>query len=350
MNILLLKLSSLGDVLHNLPIVWDIRAQYPDAQIDWVVEEGYVSLLEPLRSRSGFKGIDRIIPIALRHWKKSLFSAQTRRELMAFRQNLQSVSYDMVIETQGLLKSALVARLAKRSEEAVIAGLANATDDSGYEPMARWFYTACVRVPQQCHAVDRSRRVAAAAMHVPVPEKESSPPLFYPSEFVQNLLQKNNSDDSPGHTFATPYLLFFHATARAAKRWNEDNWVAVGQALSKQGKQIVLPWGNAHEKATSLRFCAQIPGSVVPEAFDLNQAFEIIARAEMTIGVDTGLTHLSAVMNKPTIEIYCDSPRWKTEGYWSPNIKNLGDIGLPPSIDEVLSACNRWAVDNIAYN
>ena len=340
----------MGDVLHNLPIVWDIRAQYPDAQIDWAVEESYVSLLEPLRSRSGFNGIDRIIPIALRRWKKSLFSAQTRHELKAFRQNLQSVSYDMVIETQGLLKSALVARLAKRGEDAVIAGLANATDDSGYEPIARWFYTACIRVPQQCHAIDRSRRVAAAAMHVPMPEKESSPPLFYPSEFVQNLLQKNNSGDSPGHQFAMPYLLFFHATARTAKRWSEDNWVAVGEVLSKQGKQIVLPWGNAHEKESSLRLCAQIPGSVVPEAFDLTQAFGIIARAEMTIGVDTGLTHLSAIMNRPTIEIYCDSPRWKTEGYWSPNIKNLGDIGLSPSVDEVLSACNRRAVDNIAYN
>ena len=340
----------MGDVLHNLPIVWDIRAQYPDAQIDWAVEESYVSLLEPLRSRSGFNGIDRIIPIALRRWKKSLFSAQTRHELKVFRQNLQSVSYDMVIETQGLLKSALVARLAKRDEDAVITGLANATDDSGYEPMARWFYTACIRVPQQCHAVDRSRRVAAAAMHVPVPEKESSPPLFYPSEFVQNLLQKNNSGDSPGHQFAMPYLLFFHATARTAKRWSEDNWVAVGEVLSKQGKQIVLPWGNAHEKESSLRLCAQIPGSVVPEAFDLTQAFGIIAGAEMTIGVDTGLTHLSAIMNRPTIEIYCDSPRWKTEGYWSPNIKNLGDIGLPPRVDEVLSACNCRADNYIAYN
>ena len=340
----------MGDVLHNLPIVWDIRAQYPDAQIDWAVEESYVSLLEPLRSRSGFNGIDRIIPIALRRWKKSLFSAQTRHELKVFRQNLQSVTYDMVIETQGLLKSALVARLAKRGEDAVITGLANATDDSGYEPMARWFYTACIRVPQQCHAIERSRRVAAAAMHVPVPEKESSAPLFYPPEFVQNLLQISNSGDSPGHQFAMPYLLFFHATARAAKRWSEDNWVAVGRSLSKQGKQIVLPWGNAHEKELSLRLCAQIPGSVVPEAFDLNQAFGIIARAEMTIGVDTGLTHLSAIMNRPTIEIYCDSPRWKTEGYWSPNIKNLGDISLPPRVDEVLSACNCRADNYIAYN
>ena len=350
MNILLLKLSSLGDVLHNLPIVWDLRAQYPDAQIDWVVEEGYVSLLEPLRSGAGFKGIDRIIPFALRRWKKNPFSAQTHHELKTFRQNLQSVSYDMVIETQGLLKSALVARLAKRSTDAVIAGLANATVDSGYEPMARWFYTSCIQVPRQCHAVDRSRRVAAAAMGVPAPEMQSSQPRFYRSEFVQGLQRKNNSGDSKGHQFSVPYVLFFHATARAAKRWNEDNWVAVGQALANQGKQVVLPWGSAHEKTVSMRLCAQIPGSVVPEAFDLQRAFEIIARAELTIGVDTGLTHLSAVLNKPTIEIYCDSPRWKTEGYWSPNIKNLGDIGLSPSVEEVLSACNRRITDNIAYN
>lgn len=338
MNILIIKLSSLGDVLHNLPVVWDLRAQYPEAQIDWVVEDGYVHLLQPLLTRPGFKGIDRIIPIAMRRWKKSLFHKKTRMELKLFLKNLRSIRYDMVIETQGLLKAAFVTRLAKRSHGAVIAGLANATEDSGYEPVSRWFYSQCVIVPKQCHAVDRSRLVAAAAMNVIQPNMKTSPPQFYPQTFVEQLAQKS-SEISP--QFTHPYVLFFHATARAAKQWDERHWVEVGKFISAQGKRVILPWGNTKEKQVSQRLSAQIPGSVVPEAFSLEQAFPIVAGAEMTIGVDTGLTHLSAIMYKPTVEIYCDSPRWKTEGYWSANIKNLGDTASPPSLEKVLGAIQQ---------
>jgi heptosyltransferase-1 len=329
LNILIIKLSSLGDVLHNLPIVWDIRTRHPEAKIDWLVEENYVSLLTPLLTNSNFKGIDRIIPIAMRRWKKNLLGQQMWREWRKFRQELRAVNYDIVIETQGLLKAAWLTRLAKRNKNAVIAGLANATEDSGFEPMARWFYTDCVRVPLRCHAVDRSRWVAAVAMNVPVPDNKTTPPQFYPSAFVKSLQQQSQP-------FTKPYVLFFHATARAAKQWSENDWVALGQFLAQQSKHVILPWGNVQEKEVSERLSALIPGSVVPLAFDIQQWFAVIAGAELTIGVDTGLTHLSAMMNKPTIELYCDSPRWKTEAYWSDYIKNLGDTGKPPSINEVL--------------
>ena len=335
MNILIVKLSSLGDVLHNLPVFWDLRAQYPEAQIDWVVEEGYVHLIEPLLTRQGFKGIDRIIPIAMRRWKKSLFNKKTRMELKSFLKNLRSIRYDMVIETQGLLKAALVTRLAKRSHGSVIAGLANATEDSGYEPMSRWFYTKCVPVPKHCHAVNRSRLVAAVAMNVIQPDMKTSPPQFYPQAFVDQLAQKSSEISAD---FTQPYVLFFHATARFAKQWDEAHWVEVGRFIAAKGQRVILPWGNAKEKQVSQRLCSKIPGSVVPEAFSLEQAFSIVAGAEMTIGVDTGLTHLSAIMYKPTIEIYCDSPRWKTEGFWSTKIKNLGDTASPPDVKQVLAA------------
>ena len=338
MNILIVKLSSLGDVIHNLPVFWDLRAQYPEAQIDWVVEEGYVHLIEPLLIRQGFKGIDRIIPIAMRRWKKSLFNKKTRMELKSFFKNLRSIRYDMVIETQGLLKAALVTRLAKRSHGSVIAGLANATEDSGYEPMSRWFYTKCVPVPKHCHAVNRSRLVAAVAMNVIQPDMKTSPPQFYPQAFVDQLAQKSSEISAD---FTQPYVLFFHATARVAKQWDEAHWVEVGRFIAAKGQRVILPWGNTKEKQVSQRLCSKIPGSVVPEAFSLEQAFSIVTGAEMTIGVDTGLTHLSAIMYKPTLEIYCDSPRWKTEGFWSTKIKNLGDTASPPTVKQVLEAVQQ---------
>lgn len=326
MNILIIKLSSLGDVLHNLPIVWDIRAKHPNARIDWLVEESYVSLLAPLLTNGEFRGIDHIIPIAMRRWKNNPFSQQTRQEWRAFRQNLQATPYDMVIETQGLLKAAWLTRLAARSPNAVIAGLGNATEDSGYEPLVRLFYTDSVQVPLRCHAVERSRWVAAAVMNVPVPKNQ---PQFYPIAFLQTL----KASKTP---FNAPYVLFFHATARAAKQWSESNWITLGNALAKQGKQVILPWGNAPEKAVSDRLSAQIANSIVSPALNISEWFGVILNAALTVGVDTGLTHLSAMMHTPTVELYCDSPRWKTEAYWSDNIKNLGDTGKPPSLDAVL--------------
>lgn len=330
-KILLVKLSSLGDVLHNLPIVWDLRVRLPEAQIDWVVEEGYVNLLEPLLSRNGFRGIDRIIPFGLRRWKKNIFKLATWKEFFAFRKTLKSTTYDVLIETQGLLKSAIVCSLAKKSSRVVIAGLANATEFSGYEPLARTFYNQSVQVPTQCHAVDRSRWVMCSALDWTLIER-SNAPQFYPASFVQGM------SSSPVEGLKSPYVLCFHSTAREAKRWSNDNWVTLGKELSVKGYQLVFPWGSPSEKAISELLASQIPNALVPPAFSIEEAFSVITGAALTVGVDTGLTHLAAVLNKPTVEIYCDSPRWKTEGYWSDRIANVGDIQNSPSVQEVLDA------------
>ena len=329
-KILLVKLSSLGDVLHNLPIVWDLRSRLPHAQIDWVVEEAYVHLLEPLLSCEGFAGIDRIIPFGLRRWKKKLLSLQSWKEFFAFKRQLQQVQYDFVIETQGLLKSALVCSLASKKANAVVAGLANATEFSGYEPIARNFYTQSVAVPIHCHALDRSRRVMCSALNWSLVDRNEAP-KFYADTFISAIPANQIAD------IKKPYVLFFHSTARAAKRWPNTNWIVLGTHLAELGYQIVLPWGSPAEKVISIELADSIPNALVPPAFSIEKAYSVIASASLTVGVDTGLTHLAAVLNKPTIELYCDSPLWKTEGYWSTNIRNLGDMKNPPQVQEVLT-------------
>jgi len=336
-KILLVKLSSLGDVLHNLPIVWDLRKRLPYAQIDWIVEEGYVHLLEPLKTTETFRGIDRIIPVAFRRWRKNLFFIRTWQEFFAMRKQLQATTYDVVLETQGLLKSALVCALARKSDQAIISGLGNATEHSGYEPMARMFYNQSVHVPLKCHAIDRSRWVMCSAFDWPLLNRNEEPPLFYPNDFVAQLaplliegLRKQSND------LAVPFVVCFHSTARAAKRWPNANWVELGKALSSKGYQVLFPWGSPEEMKISAHMASQVPGAIVPSAFSIEEAYRLVADAALTIGVDTGLTHLAAVLGKPTIEIYCDSPRWKTEGYWSSNIVNLGNFRSIPQVNEVL--------------
>ena len=360
MKILIVKLSSLGDVLHNLPIVWDLRTRYPEAQIDWVVEEGYVGLLEPLKTSPNFAGIDRIIPLAFRRWKNALKRGEfikSIQEYIAFNADIARTSYDLIIETQGLLKSAWVTKLANPQKTASVFGLANQTEFSGYEPWARMFYSDCVQVPFHCHAVDRSRWVAASAMDSPLPDRGLMPPQFYPEAYVQSLVDAAKLGFAStridlGFDVTKPYVMCFHATAGASKRWSDDHWVAIGKVLVAKGIQVILPWGNDKEKSVSTQITKKISSqhslvgskAIVPCAFSITDAFGLVVGAKMTIGVDTGLTHLSAILGMPTIELYCDSPRWKTEGYWSPKIHNLGDKGQPPSVEEVLTIINNLSL------
>jgi heptosyltransferase-1 len=341
-KILIVKLSSLGDVLHTLPIVWDLRKRLPHAQIDWIVEEAYVPLLKPLETTSTFRGIDRIIPLAFRRWRKSLWSRSTWHEFLAMHQILQATTYDVILETQGLIKSALVCALAKKSAHAVVAGLGNATEYSGYEPLARFFYTQAVQVPKQCHAVDRARWVMCSAMDWPLIKRENEPPQFYPPEFVKHLPVLPLQDlSSAANDPVAKYVVCFHSTARAAKRWANESWIDLGKSLAKEGYRLVLPWGSTSERQVSESIASHIPGAIVPRAISIEEAYSLIAHAALIVGVDTGLTHVAAVLGKPTVEIYCDSPRWKTEGYWSKQIANHGDVQQPPTVAEVVSSCQE---------
>nr|WP_252865924.1 glycosyltransferase family 9 protein [Polynucleobacter paneuropaeus] len=197
--------------------------------------------------------------------------------------------------------------------------------------LQKTFYSQSVQVPTQCHAVDRSRWVMCSAMDLPLVTRETKP-QFYPQSFVEQI---PNSQIFGLHR---PYILCFHSTARAAKRWSKEHWVALGKALASDGYQIVFPWGNAEERVISEALAVEVTHSLVPPAFSIDEAFSLIKGADLTIGVDTGLTHLAAALDRPTVEIYCDSPLWKTEGYWSKRIRNVGDIEAPPSVAEVLAA------------
>jgi heptosyltransferase-1 len=343
MNILIVKLSSLGDVLHNLPIVWDIRKQYPNARVDWVIEEAYVELITPLLTNENFKGIDRIIPMSLRRLRKELKYrgwSSILQDIQSQKKQLQLVHYDIVIETQGLLKSAIITFLARKSPQAIVSGIGNRTQDSGYEPLSKLFYTKSVKVPLQYHAVDRSRAVAAGGLGLMIPDRDVSPPMFYPQGWIDSL----QSFPNPLGLTKNSYVMCFHATARLAKCWSMENWIAVAKELSQRGLIAVFPWGNTKEKLISEQLAKEVPHSIVPNAFSIQDAFVINSQAKLVIGVDTGLTHLAAVLGVPTIELYVDSPIWKTEGYWSTNIYNLGDTQQAPTIGEVISAATRLII------
>jgi heptosyltransferase-1 len=321
MKILLVRVSSLGDVLHNLPMVADILRHYPDARVDWVVEEGYVSLvrLNP--------HVRKVIPFALRRWKKGLKDRAVRAEVRAFFRDLRADEYDYVFDTQGLIKTGLVMAAARVRRGGQKIGMANGTEDSGYEGASRIFHSRSIPVEPRTHAVQRGRVVAAAALGYPL----DTPPDFG--------LPAPDPAERPAWMPAGDYAVFFHGTARDAKKWATAHWIALGHALAPL--RILLPWGSPKEKEEAERLAAALPNATVLPKLSMMDAVELARHAALAVGVDTGLTHIAAAFVRPTVEIYCDSPRWKTEGNWSPRIVNLGDTGNPPSVNEVVAAARR---------
>lgn len=308
-----------------MPMVADLRRRFPAARIDWVVEEAYGPLIRLNRC------VSNVLPFALRRWRRSLSSAATRNEIAQFRRTLQSVAYDLVLDTQGLFKTGLVMRLARLSPGGQRIGLANATAGSGYEPISRVFHTRSIAVGLHAHAVQRARLVAAGALGYRVGEPAE--------EAVDFCLDAPPVSATAGAWLpTTPYAVFFHGTARAAKQWPATHWIAVGKVLAQSGMPILLPWGSTAEEAAARHLAQNIAGAVVLPRLSMMDAVLLAQRAALVVGLDSGLTHIAAAYGRRTVELYCDSPRWKTEGNWSPAIINLGDAGTPPSVSEVCSA------------
>lgn len=308
MRLLLVKTSSLGDVIHNLPVVTDLRAQFPDATIDWVVEENLAGIVQL------HPGVRRVIPVALRRWRKALFGSATWREMRNFRESLQAERYDLVIDAQGLLKSALITRLAHGRR----CGYAAA---SAREPLAAHFYDASFEVPKDLHAVERNRHLAAQAagyIASPTPDYGIAAP--------------------PAPTFQTAAAILLTATSRDDKLWPQDRWIATGRALQKRGLTCLLPSGNTFERERATTIAQAIPGAVALPPLSLAELAARFASASIVIGVDTGLVHLAAALGRPTLALFCASDPVLTGVLASTPAINLGGRGLPPRIGEVLAA------------
>ncbi len=310
-----------------MPMVSDIRRHYPDANIDWVVEEGYTGLVRMNPE------VRRIIPIALRRWRKSLLSAATRAEIAHFRRQLKLDAYDIVFDTQGLLKTSVVMWMVRLAPGGHRIGLANATEGSGYEPLSRLFHTKSVKVGLHTHAVLRARQVAAQALGYSVDGA---------ADFNMDI-PESDSATLPAWLPEVPYAVFFHGTARAEKQWPAADWIQIAGLLAERGLLVLLPWGSDAEKRHAEHLSGHMSNARVLPRLPLMEAVVLAQRAALVIGVDTGLTHIAAAFKRPTIELYCDSPRWKTEGNWSPQIINLGDTGTAPTVEQVAEAINTLA-------
>ena len=314
MRILLVKTSSLGDVIHNLPVVSDLRQAFPDAHIDWCVEDAFADIprLHP--------AINRVIPVALRRWRKNLAQRITWQEIGAFRSALATTHYDAILDTQGLIKSALIARLAHGHRYGYAAEVAR-------EPLAARFYDETFVIPPSAHAVERNRWLAAAAFDYPV-----DLPLVYgisPPELAFAWLGEK------------PHVVLFTASSRDDKLWGEAHWMTVAGDLLARGLSPVFTSGTAREKERAMRIAAATPGAIVAPPLALRELAALIGTARLAIGVDTGLAHLATALGIPTLALYVSTDPALTGVYGNGFIRNLGRPGQPPSSGAVLAAAEQ---------
>jgi heptosyltransferase I len=289
-KVLIVKLSSLGDVVHAMPAVQDIRRAWPHAQIEWVVENAFAPVVQRC------EGVQRIIGCDLRRWRKSPLNAQTRAEWRTFRRELRSVRYDAIIDLQGLTKSALVARAARAAENGRRFALANQTEGAGYEAPTRWVADVAIPIAPHVHAVTRSREMCAKA-------------LGY---------ELRGELDFGMHAEAMPAgdpkcIAFVHGTSRDDKCWPQADWIALGERLIAQGHTIGLPQGSDAERERAQRIAHALgeKAEVWPR-IDLGQVTDRLAGCGGVIGVDSGLSHIAVALHLPHVQIYNFETAWRT--------------------------------------
>jgi heptosyltransferase-1 len=304
-KVLFVKTSSLGDVVHHLPAVSDAARKLPGAEIDWVVEQPFAGVAAMHRA------VRRVIPVALRQWRARWWRRATWHEIADFRRAVRAERYDAVVDTQSLVKSALIASCALGTRHGMDAA-------SAREPLAARFYERRHPVPRGLHAVERNRILSAAALGYEL----DAPPEYGLDVSVE-------ASDEP------PYAVFLTMTSRADKLWPEERWIELGRELALR---IVLPWGSEPERARATRIGNALVRSAVPPRMSLEQLARLFARAQAAVGVDTGLTHLAAAVGARTAGIFCGSDPALTGLYGSANAKNIGTLGRAPSVADVLRA------------
>lgn len=278
MKILVVRLSSLGDVLHLFPAVSDLRRHFPDAQIHWLVEPAFAELA------GWHSAVDKVITVPLRAHKKTWWKLLAL--LSKLRQQLQAENYDIVLDAQGLLKSALLARLAG----APVFGYAAA---SAREPLAARFYQKTAKVPSGLHIIEKNRQLVAAFFATDI----SQPADFGLDKFLRQQMQAEPSGttkDVAGH----PCIVLLHGTTWNSKYWPEASWQELIRLLAQQGWRSLLPWGNEDERQRALRL--QVAGGeharVLPK-LTLIELTGVLLRARAFVSVETGIGHLAAVLD-----------------------------------------------------
>ena len=336
MRVLVVKMSSMGDIVHAQPIVSDLCANVPGVVVDWVAEAPFASI--PAMT----PGVSSVLPIAWRKWRRSLGDAATRAAIRAFRDRLRAERYDWVIDCQGLLKSAALTRLARTAHRV------GPSWSSAREPLASLAYDHTAKVPWALHVVERNRAIAAAAFGYA---------LDAPAHFGLSA----PGFDLPGLPAGAGYAVLIPGASRVEKLWPESSWIEIGRLLASRGLRLAWLWGSRDEQSRVRRLagaCGDVVDaesarpedvrpapetatSCVPAFLSVSQAAGLLARARLVVGLDTGFTHLAGALGRPTIGIFCDFDATQCAVTGDARCESFGGVGQTPTPSAIGAAIER---------
>jgi heptosyltransferase-1 len=306
-RVLLVKTSSLGDVIHALPALTDAARAIPGITFDWVVEEGFAEI------PTWHPAVGKVIPVAIRRWRKNIWQTIKSGEWRRFKQSLRAEKYDLVIDAQGLVKSAWLTRYVN----APVAGL---DKNSAREPLASRFYQRRLAVARGQHAVERLRQLFAVALGYDLPKGLGDYGLD-----VERLIELPRNK---------PYVLFLHGTTWDTKHWPELYWRDLALRMADKGVEVRLPWGNPAEKARAERIANGLSNAVVLPKLNLAGVARVLASASACVAVDTGLGHLAAALDVPTISLFGPTNPGLTGAYGKVQIHLASDFPCAPCLQK----------------
>lgn len=320
MRVLIVKVSSLGDVIHTLPAVTDAYRARRGLTFDWVVEEAFAEIPR------WHPAVGKVIPVAFRRWRKNLFATWRSGEFSAFKKNLQEHHYDLVIDAQGLIKSGVISRIAK----GLTVGLSNRTIR---EPMATLFYNVVYTVPWQQHAVERIRDLFSRTFNYSVDYKSCD----YGIDINRFPVARGNEK----------YLVFFHGTTWASKLWPEPYWRKLAALAAADGYRVKLLWGN-EEELQRAREIAKVSINVdILGQQSLTDIARLLANSQGVVAVDTGLGHLAAALSVPVISIYGSSSPELTGTYGRRQLHLRGELDCVPCLQKICKYTGEPKFDDV---
>ncbi len=280
MRVLLVKLSSMGDVIHALPALTDAKQAIPDIQFDWVIDENFHEIA------NWHPSVNRIIKSAHRRWRSNIRHVMSNGELRQFYRTLRQCDYDLILDAQGNFKSALITRLAQSKTRA---GLDKA---SAAERIASLAYQKHYHVKKGNHAIDRLRELFAKALNYSIPNTPADFAIGHDKLMPLAISLPEN------------YLVFVPNASWESKWWPEAYWQALIKRAQEDNMHVVIPWGSVLEKERAQRLATNQNNVILLPKVTLSQAAYVIAHAKAAVCVDTGLGHLAAALNIPAISLY----------------------------------------------
>lgn len=275
MRVLIVKTSSMGDVIHTLPALTDAVNNIPGIRFDWVAEEAFSEI------PAWHSAVERVIPVVVRRWRKNWLTAWRNREITNAITALRTLEYDYVIDAQGLIKSAMICRIARGHRYGM-------SFSSCREALASLAYSTKYPIERNAHAIDRVRQLFANVLHYEYPQK------------VDYGLDK----DDFAFTVDNPYVVFLHGASRASKRWPQSEWKALARLAVSEGFSIYLPSGNNDERERAEQIAEGFAGIHTLHSMSLTQVAGVLSRASGVVGVDTGISHMAAALDIPAVTLY----------------------------------------------